>query len=369
MVYHVLEDPTVLLQSYGIFFNLLDTFSLRADLCRLLAKLTRKKHVKPFRLQMLQDLLRTVGQDPALLKLMTVYDKYAPGQLDLGRSKKRSSCFTHPDPEWRQQLEQIQSQVRLRRTQDAIQSDLDDPFARSNLNKPGTGLEDTFTRLESIDDSIDCLCKPISTGITIFDLQDPLFQKHATLESGETAMRKANELLSSLLQQQLDGTEPTQKGSRTLQEILENASAFTKHTKVLSPHFDPLKHIFIDCRSSPNPSSPSSQPISQPGTAIPPDQQSSPSSPTFPFNPSQASPPRIPSNLPLTPQISIPPFSTLSKPISAPPLPTLPKPQALPPHQQQIPRPSSSPSTPPSCTTGPPTSSPTPHQIPFKPPP
>lgn len=75
MVYNVLEDHTVLGQLYGVLFNLLDMFNLRwvvrrsawvegraldqadfvdrAHLAHLLALLTRRVHVKPFRIQKL----------------------------------------------------------------------------------------------------------------------------------------------------------------------------------------------------------------------------------------------------------------------------------------------------------------------------
>lgn len=76
MVYHLLENPAILSQAYGVLFNLLDTAAIRYDprrqssvssaacilrpeltplnrpqLCHLLALVTRRKHVRPFRIQ------------------------------------------------------------------------------------------------------------------------------------------------------------------------------------------------------------------------------------------------------------------------------------------------------------------------------
>jgi centromere protein I len=74
MVYHVLESPAVLSQAYSVLFNLLDTAAIRfvlvdsisrlhitdtkavpgqtrPQLCHLLALITRRKHVRPFRIQ------------------------------------------------------------------------------------------------------------------------------------------------------------------------------------------------------------------------------------------------------------------------------------------------------------------------------
>ncbi|KAH8882876.1 Mis6-domain-containing protein, partial [Thozetella sp. PMI_491] len=50
MVYHLIEKPEVLSQSYSTLFNLLDQVDLRRPhLCQLLALVTRRKHVKPHR--------------------------------------------------------------------------------------------------------------------------------------------------------------------------------------------------------------------------------------------------------------------------------------------------------------------------------
>lgn len=51
MVYHVLESPQILSQVYPVLFNLLDTAVTRPHLSHLLALITRRKHVRPFRIQ------------------------------------------------------------------------------------------------------------------------------------------------------------------------------------------------------------------------------------------------------------------------------------------------------------------------------
>lgn len=67
-IYEVLENPAFISSLYGVLFNMLDMISIRLDLlrsyysganglrasiCHLLAIITRRKHVKPFRIQML----------------------------------------------------------------------------------------------------------------------------------------------------------------------------------------------------------------------------------------------------------------------------------------------------------------------------
>ena len=51
MVYHVLETPGLLSRAYAVLFNLLDTAAVRPQLCQILAVVTRRKHVRPFRIQ------------------------------------------------------------------------------------------------------------------------------------------------------------------------------------------------------------------------------------------------------------------------------------------------------------------------------
>lgn len=68
MTYEVLENPSILLNLYSVLFNMLDISSLRyvthmqshistdrnrARLCNLLSLITRRHHVKPFRIQIL----------------------------------------------------------------------------------------------------------------------------------------------------------------------------------------------------------------------------------------------------------------------------------------------------------------------------
>lgn len=53
MIHHVLETPAVFAQAYSVLFNLLNTAAIRPNLCHLLALITRRKHVRPFRIQAL----------------------------------------------------------------------------------------------------------------------------------------------------------------------------------------------------------------------------------------------------------------------------------------------------------------------------
>jgi centromere protein I len=111
MVYDILENSSVLSQLYGILFNLLDTVAIRCvlletsqiftdfvprrpQLCHVLSLTTRRKHVRPFRIQMLMELTRQAGNDPPLIGLMRVYKDYYPDVIVGVVTSGRASVFT-----------------------------------------------------------------------------------------------------------------------------------------------------------------------------------------------------------------------------------------------------------------------------------
>ena len=228
-VYDLIEDPAVLSNLYSVLFNLLDTLSLRADLCCLLSLITRKKHVKPFRLQMLQRLSRIAGHEPALSKLISVYDEFAPGRLDSDRLKKGANIFSYPDLEWGGRLEQIQSRKRSHSINGGHQDEQSSLPLREKLFRI-----DNFTsqRLDSTNEPIDDLSKPLPPGLTISDLQKPRLMNRAVLKSKEGTMAAIDELLSPSLDQQLEKMQHGQQEDRVISDILDKALTLTKYIKV-----------------------------------------------------------------------------------------------------------------------------------------
>ncbi|KAK3327686.1 Mis6-domain-containing protein [Cercophora scortea] len=110
MVYHLLDNSSILSQVYAVLFNLLDTATIRPQLCHLLALITRRKHVKPFRIQAVLELSRQTGSDPPLTGLLRVFKNYYP-EIIVGEAiRGRASAFKHPDIQWRQRLDEIQQQ-------------------------------------------------------------------------------------------------------------------------------------------------------------------------------------------------------------------------------------------------------------------
>ncbi|KAK3995030.1 centromere protein I [Cladorrhinum sp. PSN332] len=110
MVHHLLENPNILSHVYAILFNLLDTAAIRPQLCHLLALITRRKHVRPFRIQTILNLSRQTGGDPNLTGLLRVFKNYYPEIIVGDLTKGRAAAFKHPDPQWRERLNIIQQQ-------------------------------------------------------------------------------------------------------------------------------------------------------------------------------------------------------------------------------------------------------------------
>ncbi|KAK4189083.1 centromere protein I [Podospora australis] len=118
MVHHLLQNPTILSQVYGVLFNLLATAAIRPQLCHLLALITRRKHVRPFRIQSILNLSRQTGGDPNLTGLLRVFKNYYPEIIVGELTKGRAATFKHPDPNWRERLNEIQQQQQLSRQND-----------------------------------------------------------------------------------------------------------------------------------------------------------------------------------------------------------------------------------------------------------
>ena len=235
MVYDVLEDLSVLSSLYSVFFNLLDMSGLRADLCPLLALVTRRKHVRPFRVQMLQDLSRKVGREPALSKLMQIYDTYAPGILDVKKSDGRLPEFSHPDPEWAGQLQRIWEK-RDRMSADRLhEREATMSFRRGAKRvRLSASVEGSYSldRVDNAEDLVNSIEKIRITGLATSDLDDPVLQRYLTLGSEDTHTEDVNECLSKAFTQQLDSLTTGRDAKKPLAEVLDEALAYTRYVKV-----------------------------------------------------------------------------------------------------------------------------------------
>lgn len=232
MVSDYLEEAAQLSSFYNILFNLLDMMSLRAELCHLLARITRRKHVRPFRIQMLQELSRSVGQDAALLKLMHVYDKYAPGFFELGKTKKTLD-FPHPDPEWGSQLEKIQKGTVHLSVKTNSQLASSRFLRRSTTTTPYTGS--TSQQSHGTDIFVNQLENVKISDLTTSDLEDPVLQRYMMLKARTAGLSDVDEYLTPVFEEHLQKLVSGQRRSQEFSRLLENLLDYTRYTKVGGP--------------------------------------------------------------------------------------------------------------------------------------
>lgn len=235
MVHNNLEDPSILSSLYSVFFNFLDMNSLRADVCPLLAQITKRKHVKPFRVQMLQDLSKKVGREPALSKLMQIYDAYAPGILDIKRVAGRVPEFSHPDPEWANQLQRILERADHPSADPLHQRETIPSFRQGSKRlRLSASVEGSYSldRIENAEDLVNNIENIRITGLATSDLDDPVLLRYLRLGSEDTHTEDVNECLSKAFMQQLDSLTSGRDAKKPLAEVLDEALAYTHYTKV-----------------------------------------------------------------------------------------------------------------------------------------
>ncbi|KAJ0160283.1 Centromere protein I [Colletotrichum tanaceti] len=243
MVYHVIEKPAILSQAYAVLFNLLDTAAIRPQLCHLLALITRRKHVRPFRLQAILNLSRSTGNDPALTGLLRVYKDYYPEIIVSDALRGRASAFKHPDTEWRGRLDQIQRDHSQRAAEAAGQPR--NGFSVNHLalrarggkafNLPSVhtseATENSVT-LEEIDNadrlaqSIEKIDLPNQLAAV---LADPLLQKLIALKKDDAVSKRVVHWIDAVLEDVLNGNADDKLFKETM-EILEEYVSRVKET-------------------------------------------------------------------------------------------------------------------------------------------
>lgn len=251
LVYDFLEDRSHLSKLYAVLFNYLDMISLRKPLCHILSLITRRKHVKPFRIQALMELVVSAGGDEReLVTLLKVFKNYCPDVIvgDVGMSGRKALVFKHPDPEWSSHLKLLQD-TNLERMQTSQPSTFQvvhrgvvkrskmevivPNVQTSRVSHNRTSLEE----LRSIDHFVEKIEKIELPNQIISTLGDNIAQKYLFLVQPETASRRLDDWLKSFLADQLDFV--NDKGSddehESLGYILSLSVAYVRYTKVCTP--------------------------------------------------------------------------------------------------------------------------------------
>ncbi|OJD31534.1 mis6 domain-containing protein [Diplodia corticola] len=245
-VIDALEDATVLSKLYGVLFNLLDTMSLRTPLCHLLSLVTRRKHVRPFRIQQLLEMVRTSGQDPALVGLLRVYKDYYP-EIIVGNAASGRTSFASPaQDEWRRRLQTIQEANAdsnyqphaqqhgfrvIRRGAKRAKVSIVPEVHTSYANEKSVTLEEVH--------NADALVKHLERielpNQLLASFKDPLLQKFLILKPSDTAARRLELWLESYLREALDAIASGTKGPDHFDELLDGMLNYTTATKNLLP--------------------------------------------------------------------------------------------------------------------------------------
>lgn len=191
--------------------------------------ITLKKHVKPFRIHMLQSLLHTAPRELSLDKLCQIYEQYAPGHLDLPKPKNNIT-FAHPDLAWAARLQSIHQQAS---GQKLAPGSFSTPFEFSirvndqtmegrTSNYDITDMDDP----KDIAEHLESLQNPV---IVARDLQRPLMQQFFMLQPEGNDVPEINALFDELCQQQL---EKLADGDELDVETLGKVLDFVRFSKV-----------------------------------------------------------------------------------------------------------------------------------------
>ncbi|KAI8659453.1 hypothetical protein NCS56_01162500 [Fusarium sp. Ph1] len=255
MVHHNLESPQILSQAYPVLFNLLDGAATRPYLSHLLALITRRKHVRPFRIQTLLSLSRQTGNDPCLIGLLRVFKDYYPEVIVGEAVRGKASSFKHPDLQWRARLDEIQeahqqlAQEGTSRPRDGFR--VHRPIGRGAKNKlvpmvhTSHATEDSVTleEIESATDFVKKIDKLELPNQMVAVLVDPLLQKLMLLRPSEESDQRIANWLNSTLQDVTEGFE----NEETLFDMMDILRDYVVSTKNLPPlllnffaHFLPL---------------------------------------------------------------------------------------------------------------------------------
>ncbi|CAL3965976.1 unnamed protein product [Diplocarpon coronariae] len=219
MVYDVLANQKILSQLYSLFFNLLDNTALR------------------------MELIRQAGNEPPLVGLLRVYKDYYPDVIVGEAASGRASAFTHPNPEWRQRLGEIQ-ELHLQRTQDGLPAEKRTFRVARKSAVTGARLsvlpqvytshaQESSVTLEEIEGAHEFVQKlekiePPNQLVAV--INDPLLQRFLQLRFCDDDSRRIDSWLLAFFDDQLQTPET---GERLVLEMLIAVRGYTRHTKTL----------------------------------------------------------------------------------------------------------------------------------------
>ncbi|KAK2747098.1 hypothetical protein FQN57_002353 [Myotisia sp. PD_48] len=261
LVYDSLEDESFLSRAYNVFFDNLEMISLRRPLCHLLSLITRRKHVKPYRIAALMELIRNMGGDEReLWGLLRVFKSYYPDIIldDTSLPTRRANYFfKHPDQEWTKHMKVLQektaSNARLP-TREKFQIVRRDGVKRTRVEivipvsktvrvKRG---HTSFEELRDARDFINKLDKIELPNQIASALVEPLVQKYLLLVENTIALRRMDSWLASLFQDELDRIQVGDEDTLgQLGYVLDILVQYVRYTKKLPESLDNFLQSYL----------------------------------------------------------------------------------------------------------------------------
>ncbi|KAK6529581.1 hypothetical protein TWF281_008752 [Arthrobotrys megalospora] len=255
MVYDFLDSYAVLHQLYGIVFNFLYTANLRASTCHLLALCTRRKDVKPFRIQALMKLYEDHSDESGVVGLLQVYQSFYPDVI-LNGSRKRS-VFKIWDPLWVQNAALVQS--RREETPDGEDADRESHRRRSTriLNKSKKAVvpvlhtfnaSENSVTLEEIDnvkglvDNLQKLELPSQVGAVF---QDDMFRNFVLLKGSDDIASRLDDWTYAALFDEYNVELAAKLASERLEVFLKQILDYTTMRKALLPSVEDFLKEYV----------------------------------------------------------------------------------------------------------------------------
>ncbi|KAI9741907.1 MAG: hypothetical protein M1834_000296 [Cirrosporium novae-zelandiae] len=244
LIYDELEEPSILGGLYGVLFNLLDMISLRNSLCHLLSLVTRRKHVKPFRIQALLELSRSID-DPALKGLLRVYKNYYPDVIVGDSVSGRVSLFKPMDLEWKQRLHIIR-EANTRDIEDSYMNGSSFKVVQHGAKRSKISVipevytsysnqeSVTLEEIRTVDDFVENFEKLELPSQAVSAISGPVARKYMLLNPSDISIRRRDQWLSAFLNGSMDDKmEWENEDKKSLLIFLQQVLSFAQRTKEL----------------------------------------------------------------------------------------------------------------------------------------
>ncbi|EGC49792.1 Mis6 domain-containing protein [Histoplasma capsulatum var. duboisii H88] len=270
LVYDDMDDQSYLSRLYGVLFNFLDMISLRRSLCHLLSLISRRKHIKPFRIQALMELMKnTGGEERELLGLMKVFKSYYPDIIigdTYASTGRATNFFKHPDPEWVKQMRHVQERTAAagmtnpgQNVPQTFQVVRRGEVKRSRIEVvipvvQTSRVKSDFTSLEEIrsaNDFVQKLDRIEMPNQVAAALADPLAQRYLVFVRNEGATRRLESWLDSFFEDEVARIQAREEGDdegndpEHLEYVLDVLIGFVRFTKSMPQAVDKFLRKYL----------------------------------------------------------------------------------------------------------------------------